>query len=178
MKAPASSRGGGASVSPSSARASGFNASSDAANRPRPWARTRLIGPRAKYRSTSATVPDRTKATASRQADSVSKCCPSGLVTMTTIQPQSSGRLCTARSACTASFPIALTSDDALSRTCAPRLSGAKGSVTPSTMVLVSGTAAASAGAETGLPLTIASSVAVNAARFAGSFKVSSAARA
>ena len=96
-----------------------------------------------------------------------------GLVAITTAQPYSSGRLCTVSSASTAWLPTWLTKAEADSRTCAPRLSGASGIVTPSTVVWVAGAcgvvgdcgvAAAGAGFP-GCALTIAFSVAAKAAR-------------
>ena len=103
----------------------------------------RCISRRRPYSTVAAT----TSASASRQATSASRSRAQGLVTITTAQPHSSGTLCTVRNPSIACTPARFTKSEAVTSTCAPRLSGASGIVSPSTLV------SAGAGAGAGAPV-------------------------
>src|ERR1700761_867148 len=94
-----------------------------------------------------------TRTNAARHVTSNSKLRAMTFVAITTTQPYSNGRLCTAFSASIVWSPIRLANSEADKSNSAPRLSGASGIFTPSTDVVVAGFGAgadASAGAAGG----------------------------
>ena len=183
----------GISVSPASARSSaasmptGGGAGSPSAGRP---SRIRM-GRRSSRRIPNSSARPQANAMATRQAAARSKMCAIGLVAITTIQPQSSGKPWIACAVWTAWVEIWPMNPEAPTTKAAPRLSGARDTFAASAAggvaagAFVAGVAGPGAAGGTvacvgdaGLrpsAFTIASSVSATCARFCGSFSTSSA---